>query len=91
VKLLTRYGALEQKLNLTLVDKQKHYQGARRGEVLAVGENIPEVKAGDVVWFHGAQGKSFDENSAGFNDGTGMRALKWKDLLAAEESCATPA
>ena len=85
VKLLPRYGGLSEKLNLTLVDKRKHYEGARRGEVLAVGRHITEVNPGEVVWFHGAQGKSFDENSAGFNDGTGMRVLRMTDVLAVEE------
>ena len=85
VKVLPRYGAIESKLNLTLVDKQKHYLGARKGEVLGVGENISSVKVGEIVWFHGAQGKTFDENELGINDGIGMRILRPKDLLAVED------
>ena len=72
-------------MNLTLVDKKRHYEGARRGEVLAVGKHISEVNPGEVVWFHGAQGKSFDENSAGFNDGVGMRVLRVKEIYCVEE------
>ena len=53
--------------------------------MLAVGDYISEVKAGDVVWFHGAQGKSFDENSAGYNDGVGMRVLRMKEIYVVEE------
>ena len=85
VKVLPRYGAIESKLNLTLVDKKKHYLGARRGEVIGVGEDIASVAVGDIVWFHGAQGKTFDQNELGVNDGIGMRILRPKDLLCVEE------
>lgn len=85
VEVLPRYGELESKLNLTLVDKKKHYEGARRGRVIGVGDRIREIAVGDIVWFHGPQGQSFDKNSAGFNDGTGMRRLRQKDLLAIED------
>lgn len=88
VKVLPRYGELESKLNLTLVDKKKHYQGARRGEVLAVGEYIREVHPGEIVWFHGAQGKSFDRNEIGANDGVGMRVLRMNEIYVVEETVA---
>lgn len=88
VKLLPRYGDLESKLNLTLVDKKKHYEGARRGEVIGVGDRIWELKVGDIVWFHGVQGESFDRNEIGANNGTGMRRLRMKDCLAIEEPVA---
>ena len=52
---------------------------------MAVGKYIREVHPGEIVWFHGAQGKSFDENSAGFNDGVGMRVLRMKEIYVVEE------
>jgi len=83
VKLLPRY---ESKNNLILVDKRKHFEGSRRGEVLAVGSGIRELKAGDVVWFHGAQGKSFGKNSNDeVTDGVDFRTLRSKDVLGVEE------
>ena len=68
VKVLPRYGDSESKLNLVLVDNRKHYEGARRGEVLSAGDFVRELKAGDIVWFLGAQGKSFDQNELGAHD-----------------------
>jgi len=88
VRMLPRYGDLESKLNLTLVDKKKHFEGSRRGEIMAVGDRVPELKPGDVVWFIGPQGQSFGKNSAGFNDGTEYRRLRYRDCLAVEEKVA---
>ena len=85
VKVLPRYGSSESKLQLVLVDNRKHYEGARRGEVLAVGDFVREIKAGDIVWFLGAQGKSFDQNELGANDGTGMRVLQARHIFCVEE------
>ena len=85
VKLLPRYGDVESKLHLVVVDRKKDFEGSRRAEVLAIGRGITQVKAGDVVWFHGAQGQSFDRDERGANDGTAMRRLRMKDLLAVEE------
>ena len=85
VRVLPRYGDIESKLNLVVVDKKKHYEGTRRGEVLAVGKYISEVSPGEIVWFHGAQGESFDKNELGANNGIGLRRLRMKDMLAVEE------
>jgi co-chaperonin GroES (HSP10) len=85
VKLLPRWKAIEDSLHLILVDKKKHYEGARRGEVLSVGDFVVEVKVGEKVWFHGAMGKSFDKDSDGqVTDGVGLRVLRVRDILCVE-------
>lgn len=88
VEILPRYLAAESKLNLTIVDKKKHFEGSRKGRVLGVGDFVRDVQSGDVVWFEGPRGKSFSRNSAGFNDGTDMRVLRASDILAVEELAA---
>ena len=82
VKVLPRY---ESKLNLTFVDKKKHYEDIRRGEVIAVGRYIREIRSGEIVWFHGDEGDSFGSESGMANDGTDYRRLKQAACLAVEE------
>lgn len=82
VKILPRY---ESKLNITLVDKKKHYEDVRRGEVVAVGNRIREISSGDIVWFHGDEGDSFGSGKDLSNDGTDYRRLKMNACLAVEE------
>jgi co-chaperonin GroES (HSP10) len=85
VKLLPRYGDLESKLNLTLVDKKKHYDGVRRGVVQAVSESVKTVRTGETVLFAGDLGESFGMDETGANDGTDWRRLKVSEILAVEE------
>ena len=85
VKVLPRYGDSESKLNLVLVDNRKHFEGNRRGIVIAIGDGVREVNVGDIVWFLGAQGKSFDENELGANDGVGMRLLQARHIFCVED------
>lgn len=85
VKCLPRYGDLEKKLNIVLVDKKKHYQDLRRGVVEYVGPSVRELKPGDIVHFPGDYGESFGFNSGGISDGTDWRRLREKDCLCVEE------
>ena len=86
VRLLPRYGDMEAKLNLVLVDGKKHYQDVRRGVVEAAAEGVRSVKAGDTVIFYGDRGTSFGMDDNGVNDGTECRSLSVRDILAVEET-----
>jgi hypothetical protein len=85
VKLLPRYGDLEAKLNLTLVDKKKHYQDVRKGVVMYVGPRVRAVAPGEKVIFHGDLGESFSVGEDGVSDGTDWRRLRASEILAVEE------
>ena len=85
VKLLPRYAGEESKLNLVLIDGQKHYQGVRRGTVEAVSGKVLSIGVGDVVVFSGDHGDSFGMNEGGANDGTEYRRLSVGDVLGVEE------
>ncbi len=84
VKLLSRYGDLEDKHKLIIVDGKKHYEGLRKGEVMAVGPWVKSVSLGDIVIFRGDSGESFSVDSRGINDGTDWRRLRISDVLAVE-------
>jgi co-chaperonin GroES (HSP10) len=89
VKILPRHGRMETKLNLVLYDKRRHFEGVRAGEIFAVGDSVWEVKVGDVVWFEGARGESFGQNSNGETDnGVEYRRLNVRELLCVEERVA---
>jgi co-chaperonin GroES (HSP10) len=85
VRLLPRYAEEENKINLILVDKQKHYQGVRRAIVEGVSDSVHSVKAGDVVVIPGDHGDSFGMTELGANDGVEWRRLRVSDVLAVEE------
>lgn len=85
VKLLPRYDGISEKLNLTIVDKKKHYDGVRRGRVECVADGVKSVSAGDIVLFSGEAGESFGMDERGVNDGTEWRRLRVSDILAFEE------
>jgi co-chaperonin GroES (HSP10) len=85
VRLLPRYSEEENKINLILVDKQKHYQGVRRGIVEGVSDSVHSVKLGDVVVIPGDRGDSFGMTEYGANDGVEWRRLRVSEVLAVEE------
>ena len=89
VKMLPVYDEKENPLKLTIVDNKKHWEHkTRRGEVVAVADGVTVVKPGQVVWFEGAAGFTFDydpENTAG-GDETTHRWLKPHECLAVEEA-----
>lgn len=85
VRLLSRYGDEENKLKLTIVDGKRHYEGIRKGEVMAVSDSVHSVMIGDIVVFRGDSGESFSMDDGGVNDGTDWRRLRTSDLLAVEE------
>jgi len=85
VRLLPRYANEENKINLILVDSQKHYQGVRRAVVEGVSDKVYSVKAGEVVVIPGDLGDSFGMTADGANDGTEWRRLRVSDVLAVEE------
>jgi hypothetical protein len=86
VKMLPVYDGEFNKLNLTIVDKRKHYDHAvRKAEVRYVGRGVRDVRAGDVVLIFGASGDSFGLDDLGANDGTAWRRVREEDCLAVEE------
>lgn len=85
VKVLPRYGGLEEKLNLVLVDRKRHFEGVRRGVVEYVGSGVQSVRTGEIILFAGDLGESFGMGEFGINDGTEFRRLKVRDCLAVEE------
>jgi hypothetical protein len=85
VRLLPRYAEEENKINLILVDSQKHYQGVRRGIVEGVSDSVHSVKVGEVVVIPGDHGDSFGMTADGANDGVEWRRLKVSEVLAVEE------
>ena len=84
VKLLPRYEAEENKLQLKIVDKQRHYEGTRKGEVVNVGPNVREISVGDIVVFRGDLGTSFGLGAESFNDGVEYRELMETEIDAVE-------
>lgn len=86
VRLLPRYAEEENKINLILVDSQKHYQGVRRGVVESVSDRVHSLRPGEVVVIPGDLGDSFGMTADGANDGTEWRRLRVSEVLAVEES-----
>lgn len=88
VRKIPRYGEMSTKLNLTLVDGKKHFDGVRRGEVISVGPYVREISQGDVVVFRGDSGYTFDydpENrEVQDTDNASLHWLREKDCLALE-------
>ena len=61
VEMFPAIDDLPNKLNLTLIDKKKHYDHAlRKGKVVSVGRLVSEVGVGDVIYFRGDAGQSLD-------------------------------
>jgi hypothetical protein len=87
VKVIPRYGDLQNKLQLTLVDKKKHYVGTRKGEVISVGRGVYEVAVGDVVYFRGDAGFTLDgDPEFAYQDSdNNFHWLKESDCLAVED------
>ena len=94
MKLLPVYDGEFNKLNLTIIDKKKHYDHvSRRGVVESVGVGVYGVSVGDVVVFRGDAGFSLDgdpevENEIygkGSANGTFYRWLKESDCIAVVE------
>jgi hypothetical protein len=87
VKKLPRHSDYANKLNLVLVDQQKHYVGVRYGEIQSVGKGIYEVKPGDVVLFRADAGFTLDpESGSDIQDSeNSFHWLKESDCLAIEE------
>lgn len=95
VKLLSVYDGEFNKLNLTIIEKKKHFEHvSRRGVVESVGKSVYGVSVGDVVVFRGDAGFSLDGDpevdneiyGKGSTNGTCYRWLKESDCLAILET-----
>ncbi len=87
-RLLPRYKS---NIPIIIVDKQKHFDGVRRGVVEYLGPRVKDVKTGDTILFSGDAGESFGMDAHGINDGTEWRQLRESDVLAVEELQEIPA
>lgn len=89
VKLLSVYDGQPNPLNLTIVDKKKHYDHtSRRGVVESLGAGVHGIGLGDVVVFRGDAGFSLDGDPEFDRPeyGTEYRWLKESDCMAIEET-----
>lgn len=89
VEVFPRYQDAVNPLKLTLVDKQKHFEGKiRKGKVIATGPDVSEVRVGDVVVFEACDGFTLDGDpmdAANPLKGESFRWLKQREIMAVEE------
>lgn len=85
VKMIPSTDEIENKLNLALVDKKKHWDHkSRRGLILAVGPDVFRVDVGEVVIMHGSAGKTFGEYDKAFDES--YRLIKQSECEAVDDA-----
>lgn len=85
VKVLPAIDDIHNPLNLTLIDKKKHFEHAsRKGEITSVGAGVYGVRVGDIVVFRGDAGFTMDGDPEVQRPefGESYRWLKESDCMA---------